>query len=140
MEQFSYANKSEQVKKINQYMSLSMMLFEALILLVVTISAIQGNRTWGYWIALVAIMVVTNVTCLVMVKKNPGTAKMKYVAFVGLFLVTFMISFAYNDYYMRFMMTVPFLGIVLYLTKSTPDYVPMGLPFQVFLFLCTEHL
>ena len=118
MEQFSYANKSEQVKKINQYMSLSMMLFEALILLVVTISAIQGNRTWGYWIALVAIMVITNVTCLVMVKKNPGTAKMKYVAFVGLFLVTFMISFAYNDYYMRFMMTVPFLGIVLYFDKK----------------------
>ena len=35
MEQFSYANKSQQVKKINQYMSISMILFEALILLVV---------------------------------------------------------------------------------------------------------
>ena len=110
MEQFSYAKKSEQVKKINQYMSISMMLFEALILLVVTISAIQGNRTWGYWGALTAIMVITSVTCLVMTKKNPGTGKMKYVAFVGLFLVTFMIAFSYSDYYMRFMMTVPFLG------------------------------
>ena len=117
MEQFTYANKSEQVKKINQYMSISMILFEALILLVVTISAIQGNRTWAYWIALASIMVITDVTCLVMVKKNPGTEKMKYVAFVGLFLVTFMIAFAYNDYYMRFMMTVPFLGIVFYFDK-----------------------
>ena len=118
MEQFSYANKSQQVKKINQYMSISMILFEALILLVVTISAIQGNRTWGYWGALATIMVVTSITCLVMVKKNPGTGKMKYVAFIGLFLVTFMISFAYNDYYMRFMTTVPFLGIVLYFDKK----------------------
>lgn len=118
MEQFSYANKSEQVKKINQYMSISMILFEALILLVVTISAIQGNRTWGYWGSLTAIMVITSIACLVMVKKNPGTGKMKYVAFVGLFLVTFMIAFVYNDYYMRFMMTVPFLGIVFYFDKK----------------------
>ena len=118
MEQFSYAKKSSQVKKINQYMSISMILFEALILLVVTISAIQGNRTWGYWSALAAIMAVTSAACLVMVKKNPGTEKMKYVAFVGLFLVTVMISFAYNDYYMRFMMTVPFMGIVLYFDRK----------------------
>ena len=118
MEQFSYAKKSNQVKKINQYMSISMILFEALILLVVTISAIQGNRTWGYWGALAAIMAVTSVACLVMVKKNPGTEKMKYVAFVGLFLVTVMISYAYNDYYMRFMMTVPFMGIVLYFDRK----------------------
>ena len=127
MEQFSYANKSEQVKKINQYMSISMILFEALILLVVTISAIQGNRTWGYWIALASIMVVTSVTSLVMVKKNPGTGKMKYVAFVGLFLVTFMIAFAYNDYYMRFMMTVPFLGIVLYFDKKYSQLCAHGI-------------
>lgn len=118
MEQFSYAKKSSQVKKINQYMSISMILFEALILLVVTISAIQGNRTWGYWSALAAIMAVTSAACLIMVKKNPGTEKMKYVAFVGLFLVTVMISFAYNDYYMRFMMTVPFMGIVLYFDRK----------------------
>lgn len=118
MEQFSYANKSEQVKKINKYMSTSMAIFDALILLVVTISVIQGNRSLGYGIMLATIMIVTWVTCLIMVKRNPGTGKMKYVAFVGLFLVMFFISFAYNDYYMRFMTTVPFLGIVFYFDKK----------------------
>ncbi len=118
MEQFSYANKSEQVKKINQYMSISMMLFDALILLVVTISVIQGNRSLGYGIALATIMVVTCVACLIMVKRNPGTGKMKYVAFIGLFLIMLLISFTYNDYYMRFMTTVPFLGIVLYFDRK----------------------
>ena len=33
-------------------------------------------------------------------------------------MVTLMIAYAYNDYYMRFMMTVPFLGIVLYFDKN----------------------
>ena len=118
MERFSYSNKSEQVKKINRYMSVSMILFDLLILGVVTISAIQGNRTWGYWGMLAVIMVATCVVSLVMVKRNPGTRKMKYVALAGLCLATFLISFAYNDYYMRFMMTIPFLGIVLYFNQK----------------------
>ncbi len=32
MDQFKYANKSEQVKKINKYMSTSMIIFDALIM------------------------------------------------------------------------------------------------------------
>lgn len=118
MEQFAYANKSEQVKKINQYMSISMIIFDALIMLVVTISALQGNRSVGYAGMVGFIMLTTIVTCLVLVKRNPGTGKMKYVAFVGLFLIMFLISFAYNDYYMRFMTVVPFLGIVFYFDKK----------------------
>ena len=127
MEQFTYANKSEQIKKINRYMSVSMILFESIILGVVTISAIQGNRTWGYWGMLAFVMVVTAVICFVMVKRNPGTRKMKYAAFIGLFFVTFLISFAYNDYYMRFMMTVPFLGIVFYFNKKFAQLCAHGI-------------
>ena len=118
VEQFKYANKKEQIKKINKYMSTSMILFEALIMLVVTISVMQGNRSLIYGIGLATIMVVTSVTCIVMVRINPGTKKMKYVAFVGLLLVTLMISWAYSDYYMRFMTAVPFLGIVFYFDKK----------------------
>lgn len=118
MEQFKYANKKEQIKKINKYMSTSMILFDALIMLVVTISVIQGNRTLGYGVTLGVIMAITILTCVVMVRRNQGTKKMKYVAFIGLLLVTLMISFAYNDYYMRFMTTVPFLGIVFYFDKK----------------------
>ena len=84
MEQFKYANKKEQIKKINKYMSTSMILFDALIMLVVTISVIQGNRTLGYGVTLGVIMVITILTCIVMVRRNPGTKKMKYVAFIGL--------------------------------------------------------
>ena len=108
MEQFRFADKNEQVKKINNYVSGSMIIFDALILLVVCISVIQGNRTLLYGIAMVFIMLVTCVTCLVMVKKDPGNTKQRHVAFAGMFLIMLMISFAYSDYYMRFMVTVPF--------------------------------
>ena len=118
MEQFTYADKSEQVKKINQYMSISMIIFDVLIMLVVTISALQGNRSAGYAAMVGVVMLTTIITCLVMVKRNPGTGKMKYVAFMGLFLVMLFISYTYSDYYMRFMTIVPFLGIVFYFDKK----------------------
>ena len=117
MEQFAYANKSEQIKKINKYMSISMIIFDVLIMAVVTISVLQGNRTLGYGILVGVTMLATIVTCLVMVARNPGTRKMKYVAFIGLFSVMVYISYAYSDYYMRIMTVVPFLGIVFYFNK-----------------------
>ena len=118
MEKFKFANKSEQIKQINRYMSFSMIIFDALIMLVVVISVLHGNRSMGYACMLGFIMLATILTCFLMVKRNPGSRKMKYAAFAGLFLVMFLISFAYNDYYMRFMTVVPFLGIVFYFDKK----------------------
>ena len=117
MGQFLYANKDEQVKKINKYLATSMVLFDALIMLVVTISVKDGNRTIGYWLVMATIMVATCITCFAMNKKDPGNRKMRYVAFAGMFIVSLMIAWFYNDYYMRFMTTVPFLGTVLYFNK-----------------------
>ncbi len=117
MKQFLYADKDEQVKKINKYLATSMVLFDVLIMLVVTISVIEGNRTVGYWLVMAAVMIATCITSFVMNKKEPGNRKMRYVAFAGMFVVSFMIAWSYNDYYMRFMTTVPFLGTVLYFNK-----------------------
>ena len=118
MEQFKYANKSEQIKKINRYMATSMIFFDALIMLVVTISVLQKNMTMLFGVAVGGIMIATIITCLVMIKINPGSRKMKYVAFIGLFLLSVLISATYNDYYMRFMTVVPFFGSVFYFNKK----------------------
>ena len=114
MNMFRFANKDEQVKKINTYFAVSMVIFDALILLVVAISVLQGNRTIAYGAAMLSIMLITCITCFIMLAKNAGSRKLKYVAFAGMFLVMLLIAFAYDDYYMRFMTAVPFLGIILY--------------------------
>ena len=57
-----------------------------------------------------------------MVKKNSASKKMKYVAFVGMFLVMVMVAIVYTDYYMRFMTIVPFIGTVLYFDKNYSGY------------------
>lgn len=118
MDKFQFANRDEQVKKINRYMTISTVIFDALILLVVTISVIQGHRTIAFWAAMAIIMLATCITCFVMRMKDAGSEKLKYVAFLGMFLLSIMISFTYSSYYMRFMTTVPFLGAVFYYDKK----------------------
>ena len=68
MGQFLYANKDEQVKKINKYLATSMVIFDALILLVVTISVMDGNRTLTYWMGMATIMIATCITCFIVLK------------------------------------------------------------------------
>ena len=55
-------------------------------------------------------MLVTCVATFICMLKDAGSKKVRYVAFVGMFIVMIMIAFAYNGYYMRFMSTVPFFN------------------------------
>lgn len=73
------------------------------------------------------IMLVTCITCFVLLKKEPGGSKLRYVAFVGMFVIMLMIAFTYNHYYMRFMVTVPFLGTVLYYDKKYSKICACGI-------------
>ncbi len=118
MDEFRFANKEEQVKKINRYVVLSTIIFDLLILLVVTISCIQGHRTLFYLVSMAAIMIVTLVTCVVMRSKDAASTKMKYAIFFGMFIISMMIAVAYSGYYMRFMSVVPFFGAILYFDKK----------------------
>lgn len=118
MDEFRYARKEEQVKKIDKYTALSMILFDALILLVVVISYLQGNRTLGYLLGMAAVMVITCVAAFICMLKDAGSKKVRYVAFAGMFCIMIMVAVAYNGYYMRFMTTVPFFGAVLYFDKK----------------------
>ena len=115
---FKFSNKEEQIKKINRYAVISTIIFDVLILLVVTISFVQGHRSLLYLIAMVGIMLVTLVACIVMRAKDASSTKMRYAIFFGMFVLSIMISVAYNGYYMRFMCTVPFFGAVLYFDKK----------------------
>ena len=118
MDEFRYARKEEQVKKIDKYTAFSMILFDALILLVVSISFIEGNRSLAYLIGTVCIMLATVVGTFVCMAKDPGGKKTRYVAFIGMTLIMLMVAFSYNVYYMRFMTIVPFYGAILYYDKK----------------------
>ena len=118
MEKFNFAKKEEQVKKINRYMAISKVIFDVLILAVVTISVLQGNRSLPYGIIMAVVMLVTTSVCFILLRKDSAGVTLRYVGFVGMFIVAIMVATAYSDYYMRFMTTVPFLGTILFFDKK----------------------
>ena len=118
MDEFRFSHKSEQVKKIDKYTSFSMILFDALILLVVVISFMQGNRSFVYLIATIGIMLVTAIATFICMIKDAGSVKVRYIAFIGMFIISIMLSWAFSSYFIRFMTVVPFLGAVLYFDKT----------------------
>ena len=72
MEEFRYAKKDEQVKKIDRYTAVSMIIFDALILMVVVLSYLQNNRTLAYLLGMAVVMVVTCVTTFICMLKDAG--------------------------------------------------------------------
>ncbi len=112
--QFRYANLGAQLKKVNQFMCISTAIVYLLSYIIVIVSFIQGNRTGMYAIGMLLVMVTTITLGFVALKKDSGNVRLRYYMLVGLVIVTLMLVYAYNDYYMRFLAVMPFLGCILF--------------------------
>ncbi len=114
MENFNYADKSEQLKKINRFLSIGVMVFSVITGGIVLGSVLNQFRTVEYFTALAAILVVSNVLNMVLYKKNPYNAKIRYFALIELMLVGFLIVLEYDNDYMWFMNIIPLIGCILF--------------------------
>ena len=118
MEEFRYSKKSEQVKTIDKYTAFSMILFDALIMLVVAISFSQGDRSFAFLMATGVIMILSIAGSFVCMVKNAGGKMVRYIAFAAMFLISIMLSWEYSSYFIRFMPVVPFFGAILFFDKT----------------------
>ena len=111
---FLYADRNLQIRKINQFLAIGILVFCVVTLGIITGSVINGYRSPLYFAAVASIMVALNVTDFILLKKQPHSLKNRYFAFVGLMIITFFIVWSYNSDYMRFMALIPFVGTVLF--------------------------
>ncbi len=111
---FLYADSKAQIKKVNTFLCISTAILYFLSYVIVTVSFIQGNRTAFYAISMLVIMLTTIITGFVLLKRDSGNERLRYIMMIGLCIVTAMLIYAYVDYYMRFLATMPFLGCVLF--------------------------
>lgn len=114
LKEFRYADKQEQVKKINFFLTLSVMVFSIFVTGIVTGSVIDGHRTLPYLLVVAGIMVVGNILNLIVYKKVPHSVKLRMMALVELMVLSLMLSIAYQSDYMRFMPIVPLIGCILF--------------------------
>lgn len=117
-QKFLYARKEEQIKRSNNFLAFGFILFYAFVVGIVVVSCMRGIRSAGYTGMLIAVIGVSIVSTFVAYLKNRTSTAVRYIATVGMLLVTFLMGFAFDNYYVRFMAAIPFAGCVLFFDKK----------------------
>ena len=112
--QYLFADSKEQVKKINRFLCISTSILNVISFVFVLISYMRGYREELYTFGLLAIMIVTSVGGFIIFKKDQNSTMLRYFMLVGLLIITALLVYGFNSYYMRVMAMVPFMGCVLF--------------------------
>ena len=111
---FRFADKEEQVKKINRFLVIGVFVFCFITAGIVCGSYLNGHRSLGYFGAIGGIMLVSNLVNAILYRRMPQCTKIRLVALVELMILSLMISAVYESDYMRFMPVIPFIGCILF--------------------------
>ena len=115
---YRYADRKEQIKRTNQFMVVGYIIFYLVVTAIVWISGLRGFRSMGYCMMLTVIVLTTTAITMTLYAKMQYSNNIKYIAFIGLMLVTFLVSYAFNNYYLRFMAAFPLVGSILFFDKK----------------------
>jgi methyl-accepting chemotaxis protein len=111
---FRFADTREQTRQINLFVCISTTIVNIIGFIFVLISYLRGYRTEGYTFGILAIMAITSIGGFVIYKKDKGSQKLRYFMLIGLLIITMMLAYGFNSYYMRVMAAIPFFGAVLF--------------------------
>lgn len=115
---YFYADKEEQIGRANTLIVRGYTVFYLFVSMIVVISALRGIRTPGYAMMLESIIVLVITSTIIMYTRNKKDSRIKYIASIGLLIVTFLVAFAYDNYYLRFMSAIPFVGNIVSYDKK----------------------
>lgn len=111
---FLYADPAEQRRKVNSFLCISTLILYVLSYIIVFVSFQIGNQTPLYTISMLVVMVATVVAGFLALKKDRGSEYLRYYMLIGIAIVTAMLIYAFQDYYMRFLAAMPLLGCILF--------------------------
>lgn len=120
--EYRYAEKTEQIKKANSFLTLGYLCFYSAMLFVVWIATIRGVRTLAYSLILTVIVVISLAVTSIMERKKPGNEHTKYVALIGIFLVAYITGSEFEAYYVRIMAAIPCIASVLFFDKKYTQF------------------
>lgn len=111
--QFKFANRGEQVRRINKYLCISSATLNVVAFAIVYISYMRGYRTVAYTFGLLAIMIITSLGGTLIYRKNKDSNVLRWFMFAGLFIINALLIYGFNSYYMRVMEIIPIMCCVL---------------------------
>ena len=101
----------------------NLVIFYAFILFMLWASRAKGVRSLGFTAFVSVIAVVSGGALLIGWKRRPESERLRYLALIGLYLVSFFMTFAYTESFIRFLGLAPFIGCILFFD---PKYSRIG--------------
>lgn len=117
-QKYLYADKTEQIKRANRFLTTGFIVFYVLVLCVVAVACVRGIRSAGYAGMLALIILVATIITIAQFLRNKSDVKIRYVATIGLLVVTFFMAWAFDSYYVRFMAAIPLAGCIAFYDKK----------------------
>ena len=115
---YLYSSLEEQLKRMNRFVLVGYLVFYFAVLIIVWISGFRGYRTLGYCGMITGLVVAAVAAVVVNLRINPSSKWVKYVGFIGLMIITGIIAFGFNGYYLRLMAGLPLVGCILFYDKK----------------------
>lgn len=115
---YLYSKKEEQIKKANKLSIQGYMLFYLFVAIIVVVSFLNGIRTIQYTMGFLTIILTITVITNLMYKKNQRDSRIKYIASIGILILTLFVAIAFDNYYLRFMAAVPFIANIVFYDKK----------------------
>lgn len=116
--EFLYADKEQQIKRSNRFLMIGYIVFYTAVLISIIAAGVAGWRSMGYTVFVSGLAVATFLVDLVMYLKDKGDARLRYWSMAGLLVVTFLVSYAFDSYYMRFLTIVPLIGYIVFFDRK----------------------
>lgn len=111
---FVYADKVEQEKKANGFLVAGFTGFYLFLMLFVFSAFVTGERSTGYTVFIAAVIGISIAVTLITYFKDRTNKKIRYMVMPGMLIVLFMMAFAFDGYYIRFIGALPFIGCILF--------------------------
>lgn len=115
---YLYADKMEQISRGNHFLTIGCRVYYIWLLLIVWVATFHRIRSVGFSVAITAAIVIFSILESMDYRKNNASLKSKYIATVGLFVVSALMAFGFNNYYVRFMAVTPFIGTIVYYDRK----------------------
>ncbi len=109
-----FGSKEAQNSKVNRFLTIGMMVFYLIVLANVFIAFRSGVRSAGYTGMMAVLVTILSIINWVVYMKKPSSKILKNVAIIGLCIVDFLITYAFESQYLKYMVLIPFIGVILY--------------------------
>ncbi len=115
---YLYADENEQIKRVNSFLAAGYAVFYLVILSVNWVSCFRGIRTLGYTGMITVLTVIALIINFASTRNAKTQTKSRQIAFGCFLIIAFLMAYAYDSYYVRFIAAIPFCGYVLLYNKK----------------------